>query len=282
VDMADAEPARDDATPTKDDAAPTKDDELHAGDKEKGGPFDDQDDDSTVYTTSAKVVKPHVEEKEEYLPLYSYTNVWQLGRIIEYMMRLRYSRDRDWDNDTIDRNSRIKIDPPRHRAEPNFRYSEDLIDIVWQCGQYDAESRPTPSDLLDMIKSISPQHVNRMDVWGTEAWVAEQYGDMGTLTENHKKFMKASIKERAGAGKLWFLNDFEDQNLAAQYRELDLDPPQGCELTWRPNAFRDRIGQILGAEDAEPEPESPERKDNKRPRTDEAITMTHCHKKPRI
>jgi hypothetical protein len=134
-----------------------------------------------------------------------------------------------------------------------------------------------------MIKSTSLQHVDRMDVWGTEAWIEEQYEDTGTLTEDQKNFMQARIKERAGAGKLWFLNDFEDRNLAAQYRELDLDPPQGCELTWKPNLFRNRISQILGAGDLEPEPEpeSTGRKNNKRPRTDEVIAMTCCHKKPR-
>jgi serine/threonine protein kinase len=260
---------------------------YHSGDEKEaidGGDDENEDEDEDMDDAEPieDDVETHVEEQEEHLPLYSWTIVWQLGRTIECMMRLRYPRDRNWDNNMIDLNSQIKVDPPRHGAQPNFPYSEDLIDIVWQCGQHDDESRPTPSDLLDMIKSTSPQHVHRMDFWGTEAWVAEQYEDMDTLTEDRKKFMKASIKERAGAGKLWFLNDFENQNLAAQYRELDLDPAQGCELTWKPNVFRNRIGQILGAEDSEPEPESPGRMNNKRPRTDEAITMTHCHKKPRI
>ncbi|CAD0086058.1 unnamed protein product [Aureobasidium mustum] len=216
--------------------------------------------------------------------LYSWTNVWQLGKTIESMMRIEtHPEDRNW-KDPEDRESRIKVDPPHHEAEPDFLYSEDLIDIVWRCQKFDPESRPTPADLLDMIKSISPLHVHRMDIWGTEEWISEQYEDMGTLTEDHKRAMRANIKKRADAGKLWFLHDFEDRNLATLYRELDLDIPSDCELIWMPQRFRDRIGQIFGAEESElaENPDTPENRNNKRPRSDEAITMTQTRKKPRI
>jgi serine/threonine protein kinase len=103
---------------------------IKGGDEdEDGGGNEDEDED---------VDNAHVEEEKEYLPLYSWTNVWQLGRTIECMMRLRYSRDRNWNDNTINLDSQIKVDPPRHRAGPDFLYSQDLIDIVWQCGQYDA------------------------------------------------------------------------------------------------------------------------------------------------
>lgn len=217
--------------------------------------------------------------------LYSWTNIWQLGKTIESMMRIEtHPADRKW-KDPKDRESRIKVDPPHHRAEPEFLYSEDLVDIVWQCQQFDPESRPTPVDLLDMVKSISPFHVHQMDIWGTENWISEQYEDMGTLTEDHKKTMKASIEKRADAGKLWFLHDFEDRHLATLYRELDMDIPPECELIWRPQRFRDRIGQMLGAEEpklVEPPETSGHRNNNKRPRSDEAITMTPSRKRQRI
>ncbi|KAG9560532.1 hypothetical protein KCU71_g9675, partial [Aureobasidium melanogenum] len=220
--------------------------------------------------------------------LYSWTNVWQLGKTIESMMRIEtHPKDRNW-KDPKDRESRIKVDPPHHKAEPDFLYSEDLVDIVYQCQRFDPESRPTPVDLLDMVKSFAPFYALHMDVWGTETWVAEQYEDMGILTDDHRRTMKASIKKRADAGKLWFLHDFEDQNLATLYRDLDLDIPPDCELIWQPQRFRHRIGQIFGAEEPQlvetrEDLDTPERsKNNKRPRTDEAITMTPSRKKRRI
>lgn len=52
--------------------------------------------------------------------LYSWTNVWQLGKTIESMMRIEtHPADRDW-KDPKDRESRIKVDPPYHKADPNF------------------------------------------------------------------------------------------------------------------------------------------------------------------
>lgn len=228
------------------------------------------------------------EERDEgFTPWYSWTNVWQLGRTIEVMMRTEVMDDCDWDNPDSIKESKIKTDPPDYPDYPEFLYSEDLIDIVWQCQRFEPKLRPTPTELLDMIKSNSPFHNEQMDVWGTEAWVQEQYDHMGTLTEDHKKFMKASIKERAAAGKLWFLDDFEDRDLATRYRELDVDIPEDCELIWQPKKFRHRVGQMFGAEEPapepEPEPESSERaKNNKRPRTNEAITMTRFKKKQKI
>lgn len=222
---------------------------------------------------------------ESFTPLYSWTNVWHLGRTIEVMMRTDLIDDCDWDDPDGDKESKIRTDPPDHPDRPEFLYSEDLTEIVWQCQQFDPESRPTPTALLDMIKSISPFHNERMDVWGTEDWVQEQYDHMGTLTEDHKKFMKASIKQRAADGKLWFLDDFEDPDLATRYRELDIDLPENCELIWQPKKFRHRVGQMFGAEESESEsePESSERsKNNKRPRTNEAITMTPVRKKQKI
>jgi len=223
--------------------------------------------------------------EEEFTPWYSWTNVWQLGRTIEVMMRTEEVDDCDWDDPDSDKESKIQTDPPYHPKDPDFLYSENLVDLVWQCQQFDPESRPTPTELLDMIKSISPVHNERMDAWGTEDWVQEQYDYMGPLTEDHKKFMKASIQRRAAAGRLWFLDDFEDRNLATRYRELDLDIPEECELIWQPKKFRHRVGQMFGAEESESESESEstERsKNNKRPRTNEAITMTPPKKKQKI
>ncbi|KAH0366615.1 hypothetical protein KCU65_g5234, partial [Aureobasidium melanogenum] len=269
-------------------------DEPYTPNDEKKIDDRDEDEEMTDYRGMASSGSDKDEEmndidqddtKSASLVLYSWTNVWQLGKTIESMMRIEtHPKDRNW-KDPKDRESRIKVDPPHHKAEPDFLYSEDLVDIVWQCQRYDPESRPTPADLLDMIKSIAPFHTQQMDIWGTEKWIAEQYGDMGTLTDDHKRAMKASIKKRADSGKLWFLHDFEDRNLAMLYRDLDLDIPPECELIWRPQRFRDRIGQIFGAGEPQlvADPNTPGRSNNnKRPRTDEAITMTQTRKKLRI
>ncbi|CAD0106563.1 unnamed protein product [Aureobasidium uvarum] len=208
----------------------------------------------------------------------SWSNVWQLGKTIEAMMRLETRpNDRDYE-DPDARESDIKSHPPRFAAAPEFCYSVELLELVRSCQEFDPECRPAPEDILYAIDMDSPPHIHGIDTWGSEDWVAEQYKNLGILTDDRKREIKANIFKRARAGKLWFLHDFEDRYLAEQYQDLDLDLPRQCELAWAPQRFRNRIGQRLGAE----EPELAEEPDNKRPRTDEAITVTQTKKKRRI
>ncbi|CAD0082216.1 unnamed protein product [Aureobasidium vineae] len=208
----------------------------------------------------------------------SWSNVWQLGKTIEAMMRLETRpNDRDYE-DPDARQSKIKTHPPRFKAAPEFCYSAELLELIWGCQVFEPECRPAPEDILYAIDMDAPPHIHGMDVWGSEDWVAEQCKNLGTLTDHQKRGMKANIFKRAQASKLWFLHDFKDCYLAEQYQDLDLDLPPQCELTWMPQKFRNRICQKLGAE----EPELAEEPNNKRPRTDEAITVTQTRKKRRI
>ncbi|KAI4720484.1 hypothetical protein E4T48_03199 [Aureobasidium sp. EXF-10727] len=206
-------------------------------------------------------------------PLDSWSNVWQLGRTIECMMRLETSPDDREYRDVSARESAIKTHPRHFQAVPMFRYSDKLVNL------FEPEHRPLPEELLSAINEDSPPHIHGMDVWGNEDWIAERYRELGIVTDDRRKAMKASIYKRAQAGRLWFLHDFNNPYLAQRYRDLDLDLPPQCRLAWMPQKFRNRIGQKLGAE----EPELADDPGNKRPRTDEAVTMTApLIKKPRM
>jgi serine/threonine protein kinase len=96
-------------------------------------------------------------------PLYSWTNIWQAGRSIECLMHLKKNLLHDRYSLVADGDSAIKLSPPIFDKFPNFRYSEDLIDLVWRCQRLDPKDRPTPAELLKLIKERAPKHHRDMD-----------------------------------------------------------------------------------------------------------------------
>ncbi|KAG9764056.1 hypothetical protein KCU75_g9750, partial [Aureobasidium melanogenum] len=109
-------------------------------------------------------------------PIYSWTNVWQAGRTIECMMRLNTKLDHEKASLVCDDNSRIKIEPPKIEGCPNFGYSDDLIDLVERCQRFEPEQRPTPAQLLGLIRSRASKHNRGMDEWGNATWIRNREG----------------------------------------------------------------------------------------------------------
>lgn len=72
-------------------------------------------------------------------PLYSWTNVWQTGRTIECMMRLEPRLPYEDPEMVVDQDSWIKANPPKYGKFPGFKYSDDLIDLVWRCQRFKPE-----------------------------------------------------------------------------------------------------------------------------------------------
>jgi serine/threonine protein kinase len=167
-------------------------------------------------------------------PLYSWTNVWQTGRTIECMMRLKQRLLYEYVSphfSLVTEDSWLNEDPPKFEEFPNFSYSKDLVDLVWRCQRLNPEDRPTPAELLKLIKERAPKHHRDMDKWGNATWIQEQETKTKTHAKTYAGVTKRSesMKKRNEAGKLGFLNAYPPE-WAKRYHDLDMDLPTGCEM----------------------------------------------------
>ncbi|KAI4850737.1 hypothetical protein E4T44_02570 [Aureobasidium sp. EXF-8845] len=183
-------------------------------------------------------------------PLYSWTNVWQLGRTIECMMRCEKHLEHEKYSLVTDDDSLIKQSPPEFEKFPTFRYSEDLIDLVWRCQRYDPEDRPTPAELLKLIKERAPKHHRGMNGWGNAAWIQKQEERIKTDNKTpadtfagvtKKSIRGARMRKRNEDGNLDFLHAYPLE-WARRYNDLDMDLPTGCEMLFYGNKDFAKVG----------------------------------------
>lgn len=147
-------------------------------------------------------------------PVYSWTNVWQAGRTIECMMRLKVKLDHEKASLICENNSFIKGDPPKIEGFPKFKYSEDLIDLVERCQRFKPEERPTPAELLGLIRSRASKHNRGMDEWGNATWIQNREATtVRPTTYAGVTKRSVSLGERVDAGKLDFLNEIPSTGL---------------------------------------------------------------------
>ncbi|KAI5227295.1 hypothetical protein AUEXF2481DRAFT_296868 [Aureobasidium subglaciale EXF-2481] len=170
-------------------------------------------------------------------PLHSWTNVWQAGRVIEFMMVKASTANEGTYGD-----SNIKKYPPEFDEFPNFRYSNELIEIVWRCQLFDPKAQPTPAELLLYIEQHAPALNKGMDTWGSANWIAAQKLIKGAPTFVEVIGRDERIRKRIRSGKLSFLKNFEDQALAKEYANLEMDPPDDCLLAYQGGADPARLG----------------------------------------
>ncbi|KAG9568407.1 hypothetical protein KCU71_g2116, partial [Aureobasidium melanogenum] len=157
-------------------------------------------------------------------PLYSWTNIWQAGRTIECMMRLKTKLDHEKTSLVCDDNSRIKKEPPRFEGLPKFSYSDDLIDLVWRCQRLDPEQRPTPAELLGLIRSGASKHNRGMDEWGNATWIQRR-----EATPQPKTY--TVVATSSASTNVDFLDGYPP-DWAKRYRQLDVRLPRGCDLAF--------------------------------------------------
>ncbi|CAD0115213.1 unnamed protein product [Aureobasidium uvarum] len=127
---------------------------------------------ATVGFFAPEMVKRDIVFKRDKLaierPLHSWTNVWQTGRTIESMMHLRTVVREDQDEICIGDCPIKDKDPIDIKGFPDFKYSDDLIDLVWRCQRFEPEQRPTTTELLELIQERALQHSRGMDTWADE------------------------------------------------------------------------------------------------------------------
>jgi len=180
-----------------------------------------------------------IERGIEDKPLYSWTNIWQTGRIIECLMNLKQRMDHEKFSLVAIEDSWIKQEPPRFEKFPDFRYSDDLIDLVWRCQRHEPEQRPTPAELLKLIRERAPKHNLGMEEWGNATWIQEQERKKANRPKTYAGVLKGkgptgSMKKREAAGKLGFLNAYPPE-WAKRYYDLDMDLPNGAEMLFYGN-----------------------------------------------
>ncbi|KAH0027187.1 hypothetical protein KCU78_g4067, partial [Aureobasidium melanogenum] len=157
-------------------------------------------------------------------PLYSWTNIWQAGRTIECMMRLKTKLDHEKISLICVAESCIKDEPPIIEGSPKFRYSEDLIDLVWRCQRLDPEQRPTPAELLGLIRSRASKHNRGMDEWGNATWIQRR-----EATPQPKTY--TVVATSSASTNVDFLDGYPP-DWAERYRQLDVRLPKGCDLAF--------------------------------------------------
>ncbi|THW69764.1 hypothetical protein D6D19_08182 [Aureobasidium pullulans] len=216
----------------------------------------------------------------ENLPVHSWTNVWQLGRSIECMMRATGSmNDVDWATATeLQRESQIKRSPPRFDYSPGFQYSTDLVNLVYDCQLFNPKKRPTPRELMEQINENISDHTKFMDYWGTEAWVREQEQYPAQRTKEEKEKLRQKNARRVLDGKLYFLHDYQDKALAERYADLDMDIPEDCALVWGGNEAEYKLGQVARAGDT---PQKPDKRKRSNESDDEDQLDSRLRKKPK-
>ncbi|KAI5272154.1 hypothetical protein E4T47_04598 [Aureobasidium subglaciale] len=176
-------------------------------------------------------------------PVHSYTNIWQIGRLVETLMRLG-NKDPD---------KTLAANPPRFRYYPNFRYSYELNYIIDACQAEDPNDRYSPPDLLDYINHHAPMHNSGMKEWATEPWIAAREAITPFLNPYNLEQRNQRIDRRVREGKLVFLRHFQDPVLANRYCSLDVDLPDGSELAYSGKFDQNRIGDFF----VEPQPPPP-------------------------
>ena len=160
-------------------------------------------------------------------PVYSWTNVWQVGRTIECMMRLKTMLLHEQVSLICDRDSRIKKDPPKFKRLPKFKYSSDLIDLVERCQRFEPEERPTPAELLGLIRSLAPKHNGGMDEWGNAKWIKNREAAPQPKTYS-------VVATSSASSNMDFLDGYPP-DWAESYRQLDVKLPRGCDLAFYGN-----------------------------------------------
>lgn len=138
----------------------------------------------------------------------------------------------------------MKTYPPQDGWFSDFKYSDELVEIVWRCQQFDPKLQPTPTELLAYIQQHAPNHTHGMETWRNAGWAAEQEIVRHAMLETNPEIAE-EFSARMQAHTLTFLNEFPDQDLAERYANLDMDLPGGCGLAYYGMGDPARIGRTV-------------------------------------
>jgi serine/threonine protein kinase len=112
------------------------------------------------------------------------TNVWQIGRVLELMMKLRPDSFGDPSYNSIPGLSGIHLTPRiltyNYWLPAQENYSDMLKQMVAECLRFEPATRPSPQDLLARIENL--KHLFQgMDTFGSDTWFDVQHQTRAAL-----------------------------------------------------------------------------------------------------
>lgn len=180
----------------------------------------------------------------------TWTNIWQMGRTLECMMRCTSNLgDPTYDMEDPDfySCSTIWTDTIDHDG---FEYSADLTELVYQCQAYHPHQRPTLPDIMTYIQTHAPINLRGMDAHGTPPWIAAKLVEkVDSATPEDYETMRQSAQARYDAGKLRFLLYWVDRQMADNYFSVDEEVPAEGALEGKMKNDIFRMGRVWRGED---------------------------------
>lgn len=179
---------------------------------------------------------------------HDWTNVWQIGRVVEAMMKLAMYFD-DIPYRRGKKHEEMEPEIMNWEGElPGQDYSVDLKRIVSRCLKFDLTKRRTSRGLLNSI-TTSPvflRHLHGMDTFGNDAWFEEQqqkYDERKasepppTTTPPTPEQTKAAAKKRKRLEEAHsYLRAWEPAK-RAKFIELEVLPEEQFDLEYLYNDF---------------------------------------------
>jgi hypothetical protein len=175
----------------------------------------------------------------------TWTNVWQIGRVLELMMKLI---PEEWND--IDYRFRPGLTPAdlepvimdyNYELPAQRNYSMTLRRVVADCLRLNPEYRPSPQALLEYMDTN--KHLFRgMDTFGNDAWfLARQRNRAAAPPPPTNEYQEAALRAAEAEKTRRFVNAKPylhawGHERAAQYAELGVFPPEHYEVLYTDEA----------------------------------------------
>jgi serine/threonine protein kinase len=174
------------------------------------------------------------------------TNVWQIGRVLELMMKLLPDAFGDISYNVLTGLSGAYLTPRiltyNYWLPAQRNYSDTLKQTVAECLRFEPATRPSPQDLLVRMENL--KHIFQgMDTHGNDTWFDAQQQNRATLPPPSKPQSKADIAaQAAGAEKRRRINQARPylrtwgQQRVREYVDLGVFLPEHQELLYHEGA----------------------------------------------
>jgi hypothetical protein len=164
------------------------------------------------------------------------TNVWQIGRVLEYMMKLELEDGRfdDIEYRPYPEKKAFQMEPQiveyQYRLPAQNNYSVVLKQMVADCLRFDPRKRPSPQDVLTSMENL--KYLFRgMDTFGNDEWFSTRQKNRDKLPKSHLSPTAEAEKQRRIAGARPYLRAWGSTR-AAEYADLGLFPREQYEVLY--------------------------------------------------
>jgi serine/threonine protein kinase len=158
------------------------------------------------------------------------TNVWQIGRVLEYMMKLELEDGRfeDIEYRPYPELKAAQMEPQivdyHYRFPAQNNYSAILKEMVYDCLRFDPRKRPKPQDVLARIEKLKPLF-RGMDTFGNDEWFSAKQENRTKLPKPHLSPASEADKQRRIVEARPYLRAWGPTR-AAEYADLGVFPPE--------------------------------------------------------